>query len=149
MSDQTDQPRSANLTRIEGLVHLELTYPVALDVATGVAVVTLPDMTRTEVTVITTHGDLIAAMISAAEQAHEDAEAGRTIPMVGKESFRAEEVVEIAMVSAGAATAPLMADHPGYVFPAERVIEGVNRVLAERGLHARGDGTVDRVVPGA
>lgn len=143
----SEQPRSAQLTRIEGLVHLEISYPVALDVATGNAIVTLPDQTRTEVTVITTHGDLVAAMISAAEQARDDAEAGRTVPLVGKESFRAEEVAEIAFVAAGAATAPLMADHPDYVFPSERCTAGVNLVLAERGIRAHGDGTVDLIVP--
>lgn len=153
MSDSTtpvpdsEAPRSAQLTRIEGVVHLEISYPVALDVASGSAIVTLPDQTRTEVVVITTHGDLIAAMIQAAEQARDDAAAGRTVPLVGKDSFRAEEVAEIAYVAAGAATAPLMHDHPDYVFPSERVAEGVNIVLAERGIRAHGDGTVDLIVP--
>lgn len=145
----SEVPASAQLTRVEGNVHLEISYPVTLDVATGNAIVTLPDQTRVQVTVITTHGDLIAAMIGAAEQARDDAEAGRSIPLVGKESFRAEEVVEIAFVAAGAATAPLMADHPHYVFPDVRVKEGVNLVLAERGIRAYGDGTVDLIVPEA
>lgn len=139
----------ANITRIEGVAHLELSYPVALDVATGNAIVTLPDETRVQVTVITTHGDLIRAMIGAAEQARDDAEAGRSIPLVGKESFRAEEVAEIAFVAAGAATAPLMADHGDYEFPSERVVAGVRAVLAERGIRAHGDGTVDLIVPEA
>lgn len=149
--DETPVPdlahRTAQVTRIEAQVDLEITYPVALDVATGNAIVTLPDKTRTQVTVITTHGDLIEAMIRAAEQARDDAEAGRTIPLVGKESFRAEEVAEIAFVAAGAATAPLMADHGDYVFPAERVVAGVRAVLAEHGIRSHGDGTVDLVVP--
>lgn len=147
--EQTDEPRSAQVTRIEGLVHLELSYPVALDVATGVATVTLPDQTRAQATVITTHGDLIAAMIGAVEQVRDDAEAGRTVPLVGKESFRAEEVAKIAHVAAGAATAPLMRDHPDYVFPSQDVAAGVAAVLAEFGIRAHGDGTVDLIVPEA
>lgn len=150
MNDPTavpDSPQSAELSRLEGKVYLEVTYPVTLDVATGEAIVTLPDQTRVCVTVLTTTGDLIAAMISAAEQAREDALAGRSIPLVGRDSFRAEEVVTIVYTAAGAATAPLLHDHPGYVFPSERVTEHVNAVLAERGIVPRGDGTVDLVVP--
>ncbi len=54
--------------------------------------------------------------------------------------FTPERVVEIAFQAAGAATGPLLADHPGYVFPAERVAERVTEVLAEFGIEAHGNG---------
>lgn len=142
-----DPPRSAQLTRLEGLVHLEESYTVSLDVATGNAIVTLADGTRVQVTVITTTGDLILAMIQAAEQARDDALAGRTIPLVGKSEFPAEEVAEIAHVAAGAASTPFMRDHPTYVMPSEEIVELVGAVLAERGIRSHGNGTVDLIVP--
>lgn len=154
MSDQSatpvpdsEAPRSSQLTRLDGVVQLDDSYPVTLDVATGDAIVTLPDKTRVQVTVITTHGDLIAAMIGAAEQAREDALAGRTIPLVGKSEFPAEEVAEIAMTAAGAASTPFMRDHPDYVMPDVEIVTLVNAVLAEHGIRSHGDGTVDLIVP--
>lgn len=64
-------------------------------------------------------------------------------------TFTPEEVTEIAFTAAGAATGPLLADHPRYVFPCERVAEGVRRVLRDAGIEAHGDGSatiVDRQV---
>lgn len=48
--------------------------------------------------------------------------------------FTAKEVVEIAFQAAGAGTAPLMMDHPDYVFPSERVSAGVRNVLEDFGI---------------
>lgn len=41
----------------------------------------------------------------------------------------ADEWERIIFEAAGAATAPLLADNPYYVFPSERVLAAVNRVL--------------------
>lgn len=153
MTDQNETPVPTFQTRkLAGVVEIptdlgQITLPVSVDVPSGTAVVTLLDGTRVEQTVITTHGDLVAAAIGAAVEAGEDAKAGRSIPLVGKESFTPKEVVEIAFQAAGAATGPLLVDHPGYVFPSERVQEAVDRLLADFGLRAHGDGTVDRIVP--
>lgn len=43
-------------------------------------------------------------------------------------------VAEVAMQCAGAATRPLLEDHPDYVFPAERVRDAVNALLEEFGI---------------
>lgn len=43
-----------------------------------------------------------------------------------------EELLELVFTAAGAATAPLMADHPGYVFPSEQVSGAVVRVIEEK-----------------
>lgn len=45
-----------------------------------------------------------------------------------------EKLREIIFQAAGAATAPLLEDHPSYVFPTERVTEGIERVCSEFGL---------------
>lgn len=45
-----------------------------------------------------------------------------------------ETLAGIAFEAAGAGTAPLMADHPDYVFPAEQVADRVRGVLAMRGI---------------
>lgn len=56
-------------------------------------------------------------------------------------TFAAEEVAGIAFEAVAAGTAPLLADHPGYVFPSERVKEGVECVLREHGIEAHDDGS--------
>lgn len=154
MTDQQTPVPTFQTRRIAGVVEVPLpsggqvSLDVDLDVDTGTAVVTLPGLqARTEIQVITTDGDLVRACIEAAIRATEDAEAGRVVPLVGKSEFQAEEVVKIAFECGGAATAPLMQDHPTYVFPSERVKEAVDRCLLSHGLRAYGDGTVDRVVP--
>lgn len=42
-----------------------------------------------------------------------------------------DQLRELAFQAGGAATGPLMEDHPDYVFPSERVSENVAAVLAE------------------
>lgn len=48
-----------------------------------------------------------------------------------------EKLHEVIYQAAGAATAPFMEDHPKYIFPAERVVEGIERVLKEFGIPPR------------
>lgn len=43
-----------------------------------------------------------------------------------------EELLGLVYEAAGAATGPLMRDHPDYVFPAEEVSEAVARVIEEK-----------------
>lgn len=43
-----------------------------------------------------------------------------------------EELLGLVFEAAGAATAPIMADHPGYVFPSEQVAGAVTRVIEEK-----------------
>jgi hypothetical protein len=45
-----------------------------------------------------------------------------------------EKINEIIYQAAGAATAPLLEDHPDYVFPAERVSDAVRRVCDSFGI---------------
>lgn len=45
-----------------------------------------------------------------------------------------EKLRELIYMAAGAATAPLLADHPEYVFPAERVRESVEQVCSSFGI---------------
>ena len=45
-----------------------------------------------------------------------------------------EKIHELVFQVAGAATSPLLQDNPEYVFPSERVIENVNRILEEFGI---------------
>lgn len=45
-----------------------------------------------------------------------------------------EKLREIIFQAAGAATLPLLEDHPNYVFPSERVNEAVERVLVDFGI---------------
>jgi hypothetical protein len=45
-----------------------------------------------------------------------------------------EPVWGLVFECAGAATAPLLQDHPDYVFPSERVEESVSHALAEHGF---------------
>ena len=62
--------------------------------------------------------------------------------MAGYDHGRAEEqkrdigekVREIVYQAAGAATRPLLEDHPDYVFPSERVSEAVGYVCSEFGI---------------
>ena len=42
-----------------------------------------------------------------------------------------DQVRSVATTAAGAASMPFMEDHPRYVMPAERVIEGVEAVVDE------------------
>jgi hypothetical protein len=56
-----------------------------------------------------------------------------------------ERLHEVIYQAAGAATSPFMEDHPDYVFPSERVIEGIERVLKEFGIPARVSPDKDRV----
>lgn len=42
-----------------------------------------------------------------------------------------EQLRELVFQAAGAATAPLMADHPDYEFPSQRVEDAVNSVLKQ------------------
>lgn len=46
----------------------------------------------------------------------------------------ADKIREVVFQAAGAATAPLLEDHPDYEFPSERVAANVERVLADFGL---------------
>jgi hypothetical protein len=46
----------------------------------------------------------------------------------------AEKIRELVFQAAGAATGPLLQDHPDYVFPSDRVAEAVERVCAEFGV---------------
>ena len=48
-----------------------------------------------------------------------------------------DKLHEIIFQAAGAATMPLLMDHPDYVFPSERVTEAVNKVLATFGIPSR------------
>lgn len=43
-----------------------------------------------------------------------------------------EELLGLVFEAAGAATGPLMRDHPDYVFPSEEVAEAVTRVIEEK-----------------
>jgi hypothetical protein len=52
-------------------------------------------------------------------------------PVCTVKRFRLDEVRAIAYEVAGVATSPLLADHPTYVFPAERVGEAVDAVLSK------------------
>jgi len=45
-----------------------------------------------------------------------------------------EKLREIIFQAAGAATRPLLEDHPDYVFPSERVIEAIEYVCADFGI---------------
>jgi hypothetical protein len=45
-----------------------------------------------------------------------------------------EKLREIIFQAAGAATAPLLEDHPTYVFPTERVTEAIERVCSDFGI---------------
>jgi hypothetical protein len=45
-----------------------------------------------------------------------------------------EQIARLAFLAGGAATAPLLADHPSYVFPAERVAARIGDVLREHGI---------------
>jgi hypothetical protein len=45
-----------------------------------------------------------------------------------------EKLHELLFQVAGAATTPLLQDHPDYVFPSERVLERVNEVLDDFGI---------------
>lgn len=51
-----------------------------------------------------------------------------------------EELWEIVFRCAGAATSPLLEDHPGYTFPAERVSQAVREELARCGRPQPPDG---------
>lgn len=69
-------------------------------------------------------------------------EARRT--MMAEQFLTNKQVAQIAFEAAGAATAPLLQDHPHYVFPSERVSAGVDRVLLEHGIdvtHLEGYGS--------
>lgn len=57
--------------------------------------------------------------------------------------FSPERVVEIAFQCAGAATRPLLEDHPSYVFPSERVAAAVTYCLADFGIVAHADGSAE------
>lgn len=48
-----------------------------------------------------------------------------------------EELCGLVFEAAGAATGPLLEDHPDYVFPSERVSERVALVLLEHGIDVR------------
>lgn len=48
-----------------------------------------------------------------------------------------EKLHELLFQVAGAATTPLLQDHPDYEFPSERVIAHVNEVLADFGVPPR------------
>lgn len=50
------------------------------------------------------------------------------------QTFTAEQVLGIAFTAAGAATGPLLRDHPHYVFPSERVSAAVADVVREHGI---------------
>lgn len=45
-----------------------------------------------------------------------------------------EKLREIIFQAAGAATGPLLVDHPGYIFPSERVAEAVEHVCQSFGI---------------
>lgn len=45
-----------------------------------------------------------------------------------------EKLHEIIFQAAGAATLPLLEDHPGYIFPSERVKEAVEEVCSQFGI---------------
>lgn len=63
---------------------------------------------------------------------------------MSERTFTKEEMVKLAFTAGGAATAPLMHDHPDYVFPSERVMESVMAVLREEfDIIAHGDGTAE------
>jgi hypothetical protein len=47
-----------------------------------------------------------------------------------------EKLREVVFQAAGAATVPFMQDHPDYVFPDQRVIEGIEAVLRDFGIPA-------------
>ena len=47
-----------------------------------------------------------------------------------------EKIHEVIFQAAGAATAPLLEDHGDYVFPSERVVANIERVLTEFGIPA-------------
>lgn len=49
-----------------------------------------------------------------------------------------EKLREIIFQAAGAATGPLLEDHPGYIFPAERVSEAVEEVCKKFGIPKEG-----------
>lgn len=46
-------------------------------------------------------------------------------------TMEARDLAELAYTAAGAATGPLLADHPGYVFPSEKVSERVAEAFFE------------------
>jgi hypothetical protein len=45
-----------------------------------------------------------------------------------------DKLREIIFQAAGAATRPLLEDHPNYVFPSERVVEAIDYVCADFGI---------------
>jgi hypothetical protein len=47
-------------------------------------------------------------------------------------TMQQEELVGLVFEAAGAATGPLMRDHPDYVFPSEEVAGAVARVIEEK-----------------
>jgi hypothetical protein len=49
-------------------------------------------------------------------------------------TFKVEDFWRIVFECAGAATGPLLQDHPDYVFPSERVSEAVVNCLATHGI---------------
>lgn len=63
----------------------------------------------------------------------------RIDPATGDVVMKLADLRELVFVAAGAATAPLLQDHPTYEFPSERVSEGVEHVLDEWGLVSERD----------
>lgn len=51
-----------------------------------------------------------------------------------RESWTVERLSELAFQAGGAATAPLLEDHPDYIFPSERCKVAVENVLREFGV---------------
>lgn len=49
-----------------------------------------------------------------------------------------EKLREIIFQAAGAATRPLLEDHPGYIFPSDRVAEAVEEVCKKFGIPKEG-----------
>lgn len=73
--------------------------------------------------------DVLVGWFANAMQAKESSILG-----LGTHKFTTEELHELVFLVGGAATGPCLSNAPGLVMPSEEVIEGINRVLAEKGL---------------
>jgi hypothetical protein len=96
----------------------------------------LPPENRANYMILATKAlDVLAPEPLARMEAEE--ELGDTDPAVnvlGRERlfiFSPEQLVEVVTEAAGAATRPLLEDNPGYVFPAEKVLEAIKQYLAD------------------
>lgn len=76
----------------------------------------------------TDEGTMIAWFANAIESGRE---AGRRAE---QKRDMVEKLREIIFQAAGAATRPLLEDHPGYIFPSERVAEAVENICESFGI---------------